>query len=203
SEEAKTITVALGVAAAGNFALGGSVGVNVTKNSVDAHISKGSVVQSVGTVEVKATDTASVFAGTGGLALAGSVAAGAAPASNAIAATITAYIGAFDDGSSDSSAVDSTSVTATKGDVLVLAVSTPTIGAGTVGGAGSLEVAVGGSITVSVIDDTTKAYIRGKTANVTAKGNVAVSAFQDLTMGIGSGGFAGAGEVGVGLANST
>src|SRR6202043_2432621 len=102
----------------------------------------------------------------------------------------------------DGVAIDSTSVTASAGDVLVEAVSTPTIGAGTVGASGAGEVAVGGSITVSTITDKTRAYIRGKTASVTADGTVAVSAYQDLTAGIGSGGFAGAGEVAVGLANT-
>jgi hypothetical protein len=189
-EEAKTVTIAFGVAAAGNFALGGSVGVNVTDNVVDAHISTGSVVNSVGTVEVKATDTASVFAGTGGLALAGGAAAGAALASNDIADTIKAYI-------------DASSVSASAGDVRVEASSTPTVDSGTVGGAGSLDVAVGGSITVSVIDDTTQAYLSGGTTAVTADGNVVVSAYQDLNLGIGSGGFAAAGEAAVGLANST
>jgi hypothetical protein len=190
TEEAKTITIAFGVAAAGNFALGGSVGVNVSDNVVDAHISTGSTVQSVGTVEVKATDTTSVFAGTGGLAAAGGAAAGAALASNDIADTITAYI-------------DASSVSASAGDVRVEATSTPTVGSGTVGGTASLDVAVAGSITVSVIDDTTKAYVSGATTKVTADGNLVVSAFQDLNAGIGSGGFAGAGEVAVGLANTT
>jgi hypothetical protein len=190
SEEAKTVTIAFGVAAAGRFALGGSVGVNVTSNVVDAHISKGSVVQSAGTVEVKATDTTSVFAGTGGLAAGGTAAAGAALATNKIADTVTAYI-------------DSSTVSASAGDVRVEAASTPTVDAGTVGGAASLEVAVAGSITVSIIDDTTQAYISGATTQVTADGNVVVSAFQDLHVGTGSGGFSGAGSAAVGLANST
>ncbi len=189
-EEAKIVTIAFGAAAAGNFALGGSVGVNVSDNTVDAHISNGSVVKSVGTVEVQATDTVSVFAGTGGLALAGNAAAGAALASNDIADTIKAYI-------------DSASVNASAGDVRVEASSTPTTDSATVGAAGSFEVAVGGSISVTVIDDTTQAYISGGTTNVTAAGTVAVSAFQDLNLGIGAGGFAAAGTAAVGIANST
>jgi hypothetical protein len=189
-EEAKIVTIAFGVAAAGNFALGGSVGVNVTDNVVDAHISGGSVVKSVGTVEVQAADTVSVFAGTGGLALAGNAAAGAALASNDIADTIKAYI-------------DSASVSASAGDVVVEASSAPTTDSATVGAAGSFEVAVGGSISVTVIDDTTQAYISGGTTNVTADGTVAVSAFQNLNLGIGAGGFAAAGTAAVGIANST
>src|SRR5262249_43657492 len=122
-EEAKTITVAVGAAGASNFALGGSVAVNVTANQVDAHISSGSVVKSVGTVEVQATDTAGAFSGTGGFAgSTGGAAGGAAIASNTIADSIHASI-------------DASAVSASAGDVRVEATSRPSIDMGSIGAA--------------------------------------------------------------------
>src|SRR5262249_46495512 len=84
-EVAQIITIALGLGAAGNFALGGSVGINVIKNEVEAHISDKSAVTAA-LVNVTASDTSSIFAGLGGAALSLSgTAVGAAVGSNTVA----------------------------------------------------------------------------------------------------------------------
>ncbi|MFO0880817.1 MAG: hypothetical protein U0840_26095, partial [Gemmataceae bacterium] len=192
TEEAKIITVSLGLAGAANFALGGSIGVNVITNQVDAHISANSVVQAT-LVNVSATDTSTIYMGLGGIAVSGNTAAGAAVGSNSVANTVTAYI-------------DRSSVIATTDDVRVLARSNPTIGGGAIGGAISgFNASVAGSILISTITNRTQAYIADDgTHFVLTNGNVIVSALQDLNLNVGTGGFsASGGAAAVGLANST
>jgi hypothetical protein len=192
-EVAQIITIALGLGAAGNFALGGSVGVNVIKNEVEAHVSTNSNVTAA-LVNVSASDTSSIFAGLGGAALSLSgTAVGAAVGSNTVANHVIARI-------------DRSNVTATSGDVQVLATSKPQIGSGAVGGAlGVGSTAVSGSILFTTSSNRTEAFITDDgTHRVTADGNVAVSALQDVKLDVGTGAFSisfGAGAFGV--ANST
>ena len=57
TEEAETIVVAFGIGVADKSAVGGSVSINVTHDTIDAHISQGSIVMAGVLVLVRATDT--------------------------------------------------------------------------------------------------------------------------------------------------
>src|SRR5205814_2131862 len=160
-------------AGAGSFALGGSLSLNLIRNTVDAHIGQGASVTGASLVSVAASDTSTITSLSGAGAFAVDVAAGVAAAVNDIANTTTAYV----DGGG-------TSVTATAGDVVVSAVSTPSITTLAAGIAVAVNpdltsgVAVAGSGAVNILANHTAAFING--ATVTADGDVAVLAKTNL-----------------------
>ena len=115
-------TLTVGGAGAGSFALGGSVSLNTIVNTVSADIVNCSTVTAVGAIDVSMSDSPTIKALSGGVAGAGAAAIGAAPATNNISDTDTAYI-------NDSDA------TSSAGSVTVSATSTSLMETLTVGGA--------------------------------------------------------------------
>ena len=172
---ARFIAVSLGGGVTGgNFALGGSVSLNSITNTTDAHISAASVVTSGGSTRVRALDQSYLYAGSGGFAVAGTVAVGAAISEHDLADTVRAYI-------------DSSDVTSNAGDVEVLAKGNYEIISATVAGGASSTVAVNGSIGIHSAKNSIQAYVSGSTTDVVANGSVTVQARHDLLMGVGVG----------------
>src|SRR5262249_39142533 len=119
----------------------------------------------------------------------GEVAAGAAVSTNDISDTVLAYL-------------DAATVSATAGAITVSATSSSNIFNVTVGGAGSGNVAVSGSVSYNRIANTTDAHVIDNSV-ATASGAVGVTATDTSTMQILAGGFAGATTVAASVANAT
>ncbi len=191
TENATIVNLTAAGAGAGSFALGGSLSLNLIRNTVDAHIGQGANVTGTSLVNVAASDTSSITSLSGAGTFALDVAAGVAAAVNDISNTTNAYV----DGSG-------TSVTASAGDVVVSAVSTPSVTTLAAGLAVSVNpdltsgVAVAGSGAVNILANHTAAFING--ATVTADGDVAVLAKTDVTLHTWAGSLDGASLVGVG-----
>ncbi len=198
-------------AAAGTFALGGAVSINIIRDTADAHISGSGDVSATGTsgqgVTVTATDisTIEVLAGGVGIAIATEtpvgIAAGVSVASNQIYNTIEGY-------------VDSSKVTSS-GNIALSATSTPTVKALTIGVA--IAVSAGGGIggfagsgagagSGNTVQNTVESYINNSQSTadlgVSASGVVSVMATDSptisavagaLSVGVAVGGLAGVG----------
>ena len=182
-------SLAVGGSGAGDFALGGSLAVNIVANTLDAHVSGGSQIGASGDIAISAIDNTSILAGAGGFAGAGSTAIGAALASNDTANTTTSYI-------------DGSTVHSAAGSIGVSSDSTVDIQSATVSGGGAGSTNVNGSIAVHVTHNKTSAYV-GAQSHVTADGNLVVSAADDLSMLAGAGNLGGAGSTAVGVSSST
>ncbi|MBK8017635.1 MAG: right-handed parallel beta-helix repeat-containing protein [Betaproteobacteria bacterium] len=165
---------ALGLAAAGLVAIGGSVEANVIQNTTRAAIGGGTI--GANSVTVSATDTSTLSTDTGTLAASGLVAAGGAVGANVLHNTVEAYIGDAE----VTTAGGSVSVTASSGnelDALALGASL----AGLVAGVGTL--------TYNDIATLTGASLR-KDAVVESAGSVNVTASDSSTLQANSGGLA-------------
>jgi hypothetical protein len=171
---------------AADAAISGSITVNLIENTVNANIAGGSVVSGTSGVFVTSSDTSTIMSlsGQGAVALAG-VGVGVALAYNEISNTVEAYI----DGSS-------TQVTASAGNVDVWATATPTIESASGGIAIGSAAGIAGSISISLLTGTDKAYINA--ATVTAGGSVYVLAETNDTLKTYAGTISGGGTVGAG-----
>ena len=145
-------SAAVGVSGAGNFALGGSVSLNEIANTVEASIT-GATMLTAGSVSLAASDTSTIEALAGGIAVSSSAAVGAAVATNDIGNTILASVNGAD-------------VTVT-GALTLSATSDTKISNITVGGSGAGSFALGGSVSLNEIANTVEASISGA-AMVTA-----------------------------------
>ena len=179
-------SLAIGGAGAKTFALGGSVSINSIANTIDAHVST-STANAVG-INVAATDASTLRVFAGGIAGAGTAAVGAAVASNEITNSTLA------------SAVSST-LNAGAGSVTLDAVESSKVLAITFGGAGAGTVAIGGSVSLNDVSNTTRAFTMGGT--LTAGDSVRIAAYDDASFLVIGGGIAGAGTAAVGLGNAT
>ena len=182
-------TVAIGLGAAGSFSLGGSIEVNVLKNSTAAYYEDSTITG--GVVSALALDQSALKTGVGSFSLSAGTSVGAALSSNTITGTIDAYL-------------HDTQATASTGNVVVEATATPEIVDVAVGGAVSADVAVEGSITVNVITLSTSAYIAtASTETILANSSIIVQAVEELKLSAGAGSVGAAGSAAVGVANTT
>ena len=187
------LNVVLGAAGGDKFALGGSVAVNETTNTVEAYITNSnSTVTASGDITVSANDTTTMIAIAGGFAGSNKVAVGVAISVTNVADTIEAYI----DGATVTSSTGEVNVnagfappqtaanlsnvnTGVSGITLPSASSVPQLGEQivnvTVAGSGSGKFAAGAAISLNWLDNTVIAYIKDN-ATVTGHGDVTVSA---------------------------
>ena len=186
------------------FALGASLSLNLIHNNVQAGIASGAQISGskLSLVAITSSDTSTIDAGSGAGSFGEDVSVGVAAAVNDISNTTDATI----DGSS-------TSVTAPAGDVVVEAVSTPSIVTAAAGIAvsGNPDIAaasIAGSSAVDVMENDVNAEINA--ATVTANGNVLVLAETQASLDTGAGVIGASTGVGAGgsvvtnyLANTT
>ena len=178
-------------AAAGTFGLGGSVSINIIRNTTDAHILGASDVSSTGSsdqgVSVTATDNSTILVLAGGIGIAVAtqtpvgLAAGVSIASNLINNTIEAYL--------DSSKVSST------GTIDLMATSTPTVKALTIGVAIGLAASAdagfagsgAGAGSGNTVNNTVESYFNNCQESdglgVSSDGAIMVSANDNPTIG--------------------
>ena len=137
------VSVALGGAAASNFALGGSLTLSYIRETITASVDTGSTITFGSAATVSALDASTIGNGAGGVAFAKKQAAiGAAVAYNDIANNL-------------SSSVINSSITSASGSVSVLSQENATITAVAFGGSLAQNFTLGGSIVVNSIDNTT------------------------------------------------
>jgi len=190
----------VGVAAAagsGKFAGAGSVSVNIIKNMIEATIENNSAVTTtgVGSVTLTATDTSKITADGGGVSIA--VASGGQNSGTALSTGISVAINEI--GNNLYALIDDSTVNS-GGDVALLATSTPTIYALTIGGAvavGSSSEKTGfafsgaGAGSGNTIRNTIEAAIKnGSTVTTTGTGEVSLSAMDASTIIADAGGVA-------------
>ncbi|MDB4456320.1 hypothetical protein N9141_00970, partial [bacterium] len=188
-------SIVIGGAGATTFALGGSIAVNETKNTLIAAVKNGSNIQAISTVDITAKDSSSLVVFSGAGAGSKGVAVGFSIASTVANNSVKAFI--------DSSIVNSTTgniqVTAS-----VLPPATPLdftaqglsdadlpdevdLGAQiisvAVAGSGSLAGgAVAGSISRNLMKSSVESYISGDSSRVEAAGDVDVKALDRSTL---------------------
>jgi hypothetical protein len=185
----KIKTIAAGGAGAEKLALAGGVALNFIDSTIDAHISNSSDIDSAGTISVMTTDQSTIRALAGSVAGAGKVAIGASVGYNDISNDVTAYIAGSD-------------VTSSGGNVLIGAGESTDVTSIAAGGAGAGKVAIGGSVTINDIGNTTKAYI-GENSIVEADRSVVVAAHDEMDMLLVAGVLGGAGTAAIGVSNTT
>jgi hypothetical protein len=185
----KIKTISAGAAGAQKLSLAGAVSLNFIENTIDAHISNSPDIGAVGTISVLAADSATIRALSGSVAGAGKVAIGASVGYNDIGNTTSAYI-------------VSSNVNSSGGNVVVGASESADVTSIAAGGAGAGKVAIGGSVTINDMGNTTKAYISGN-STVIADGSVVVSAHDELSMLLVAGVLGGAGTAAIGVSNTT
>jgi hypothetical protein len=168
----------------------GALSANVINSTIDAHISNGSNVQATGDISLSAFDDADIRALAGNVAGAGNAAVGASISYNQITDTVKAYI-------------DSSHVTSTGGNILINSQASQSVYAISAGGQGAEDCAVGGSVVISVLAPDVESYITGASSEVTAEGSLVVSALDNLFALLIAGVVGGAGEVAVGVSNTT
>ncbi|MDX9752662.1 MAG: LEPR-XLL domain-containing protein, partial [bacterium] len=169
-DEYDLIVVAAGVAGGGNVGVGGSVGVVVHTNTVEASIGSSTQVSSDGSVSVSASNDASVIGVAGSISIGGKAAGiglsnidvvhtesvQAFIESDAVinakgnGAGVSIYTGSKENGNRTTQDIHGLAVTATSFESLIGVAA---------GGAGGGKVGVAGSATIGVLTDTTKAYI--------------------------------------------
>ena len=173
SVDTQLVSVAVGGAGASGFALGASLTLSFIRQTIQASISDNSTVTVTGSVTVTAIDDSSIGNGAGAVSIStGAAAIGAAVASNDIADNLTADIA-------------NSKVTSSVSSISVVTQEEATITAVAVGGAGAGNFALGGSVVVSVIDNTIDAGITGST--VSADTGVTVSGSDTSTINVGAG----------------
>ena len=200
-EEATIQALAVGLEGAQNSAGGGSLSINVITDTVTASIAGAAVVSASGNVKVKSTNDATIAALAGQIAIGGKVGVGISITTSVVVDHTYAFIS----GTADVTGDTGVSINANSDQHL----STIAVG-GTIGGS---NVGVAGSATVTVIDETTLAYVDtpGSTRPATAivqggtgsgsTGNVAIDAEDTMEL-LGTAGaltFGGKAGVGVGV----
>src|SRR5690606_7622830 len=152
----RLIGVAAGIGVATDkFAGVGSAVANVTSNNVEARIgaedaSAPDTSVTGANIDVIARNSAEIYAGAGNLAISKNTAAGAAVAYN-------------ETENSTKAIVNDATLNAGAGKVTLDALSVSTIRALAASGAGSQNVAIGGSLNINEIDDTIQASLSGST----------------------------------------
>ena len=167
--DSQIVSVTVGGAAADQFALGGSVSINVVAHDIDAHISGTRSVTADGSILVAAADDLVMTSVAGGVAL-GQNAVGAGVSLQIAKNKVTAYIGAdavvdargngsgilAPTGTKDGSG--NLQTTLVKG-LAVTATSFEDVVTVSIGGAAAARAAVAGGASVTVLNQTTSAYV--------------------------------------------
>ncbi|MHC4507326.1 MAG: FG-GAP-like repeat-containing protein, partial [Planctomycetota bacterium] len=178
----------LGGAGGERGALGGSISLNKTRNTVVARMSNGADVMAAGRIRLTAADD-SVIEGVAGAVGVGEGGFGAAISTNDIGNTIVGLI-------------DNAHVESSGGNVELNATASARITNITAGGAGADEFALGGSVTINEISSTLQAQIRNVALadTVRAAGDIVVSALDNATIESLAGSIAASGTTAVGAA---
>ena len=187
--DSDVVNITVGGAGAGTFAGGGSVSTNVIKTQGRAYISDGSTVKASGSISVTSDDNSAIISIAGQANGAGTVAVGAAVATNTLNNEVYAYI-------------RGSTVTSQNNDVEVKTAMKPTVVNITVGGAGAGTFAGGGSVSTNVIHTEAKTYI-SDSSTVKASGLISVTADDDSDITSIAGQANGAGTAAVGAAVAT
>ena len=207
SERAEIQSITLGLGGGKTVGVGGSVSINVIKNTTSAGISGKATVTADDNVRVFAESTSDFLTIAGGIAGGKDVAVGAAVVNVTAINRTDSYI----DGGATvrSKGLGSSSYEDLRGNdrqgVLVLARSNTNIFTLAVSGGVSGSVAVGGSLTLSIIDDRVTAAVRDidnrpATAGVTAdRDDIIVASDGDMGLTGVAGAFAGSGRAAVGV----
>ena len=167
-KDAEIWTLSVGAAGAKKLAIAGSVSVNAIYNTIDAHISNASDIDTAGDVSVIAQDDSSIKSLAGQVAISlQSSSDGAAVGVNMIDNTVKAYV--------DNSNVDTISA----GNLIVKADETATIHSISAGGTGAKGFTLGGSVSVNLPDIIVQAYISGSKP-IVVDGSVLISASDEM-----------------------
>ncbi|MDR3673689.1 MAG: hypothetical protein P4L36_22790 [Holophaga sp.] len=193
SETAVTGVVA--GAASEQVSVSGSLSLDTILTDTEASIGQGAQVNTVYSgpaqaVAITAQDTSTVVGLAGSLAAAGDVGVGASIDTAVLDKKVMAFIADDADGK-DAAVVDA------KQQVAVNATSTDSIVSVTAGLAGGGDVAVGGAVSIGVVENSVQASI-GQHAKVHSDGNVLVNAEDDITAVLTAGGAAFGGDAGMG-----
>ena len=181
----KSLTV--GGSGAGTFALGGSVSINSISNTLDTHVSNGANVTGAG-IGISSADNSTIQTIAGGLGFGGTAGVGAAVAINEISNTVLAH------STSSTLNAGANSITidaATNADMLSI----------TIGGGAGGTFALGGSVSLNQLSNTTTARATGGT--LTAGDSVRIAAYDDVSILNIGGGLAGGGTAGIGIGAAT
>ena len=205
------ISVTAGFAGGGSAGVGGAVTVVVTTNDIEAYIGQSAVVSTNGSIAISAEEDLVLVIIAGSGAGGGSAGVGASVAVSTVVNTVKAYIGnnaqvtALGNGDAVSFYTGAGGKEKSDGrGVLIGAYSTEDVILTVVSGAGGGSAGAAASMGVSVIKNTTQAYIGdGSKVNINNEGaNVAqevrVIAADDTVMVDMVGGGAGGGSAGVG-----
>lgn len=165
---------------AGTFAAGAAVSLNFIRSDVTAFISNSAVTVS-GNITLLATDTSSIYGGAGSGVGAGTAAIGASVTVNDIRNNVKTYI-------------DNATVQSLNGVINLIADEKASIISLSLGGAGAGTVSISGSVSVNFIQNIISAHISNN-ANVTAAGNISLSAKDTSLILVGAGNGAGSGAV--------
>ncbi|MCP4068838.1 MAG: hypothetical protein GY741_11220, partial [Phycisphaeraceae bacterium] len=166
--QTEIVSVAVGAAVVPiglGWAGAGSVATNTIAKTIDAKIRGNADVDAGADIRVVAHDNSGIHVGTGGIALAGDLAIGAAVALNNLLNEVTAGISSSD--------IDTTP--GSGGGLEVSATEKTDIVAITVGGAAGDEFALGGSIAENLIENSIQAYVNDATT-VDVEGDVIIIA---------------------------
>ncbi|NOY98118.1 MAG: hypothetical protein GXP40_02800 [Chloroflexi bacterium] len=219
ADEAATIhSISAGGSGGNNFTLGGSVSVNTLTNSSKAYLTGSKPVNADGTLAISASDDTDAWALAGNISVSiGGTAIGISNVTTVTNNTVEAYLGSdmvvSAKGNGNGLAVytgkksDDNLTTETVKGLAVVAVSFEDIDSFAVGGSGGGGTGVAGSASVSVLNETTKAYLdSGAQVNVNNAGandaqDVLVRASDDTNLtGVAGGvGLGMSGGVGAGI----
>ena len=162
------VSVTVGASGANGVAVSGSISIAVVAITIEAAIDGGSNVGAQGSVLVAAADDSTVTSVAGQLAIGTSAAVGVANSTVVVNGSVLAWIGAGSlvDAAGNGAGVAIPAVTPTGGrtsqtvnGVAVVAVTRLTITSVAAGGSASVEAGVAGSVTVTVITTTTRAWV--------------------------------------------
>ena len=190
-KDAEIWTLSVGAAGGKKTTIAGSVSVNQIRNTVDAHISNNSNIDATGNVIVSAKDDSLIksLAGQVSISFSGT-AIGAAVGVNIISNTVKAYI--------DNSYV----ITSSAGNLSVTADEVATIHSISAGASGGNKMAIGGSVSVNILTNTSNAFITG-TKPVSVDGTLLISASDDTENWALAGNISISSKAAVGIANVT
>ena len=183
------LTIGVGAAGSKKVGLAGGFAVNSTKATTVAEVIDSSALTASGAITVQANDTNTLI----------SISAAGAGAKNL---AIGAGVGVNLTDNTTRATVDNSNVRSTGSTVSVVGLTDNDIIAVAVGGAGAQNVAIGGSIVVNQIDNSTTSEVKGN-ADIQANGAAAVTANDNSSIIVVAGAGAGAKDAGIGAAVAT
>ena len=179
------VTAAIGASRSG-MAAAVAVSVSDVDNNTRAYILSSAVTALA--LNVMAADDSSILVVAGGLGLGKKAGIGASLAINQVSNT------------TEASATSST-ITTSGGDMRIISKSDATVTSITVGGGGAQTFALGGSVSLADVSNTTLAFVNGGT--LTTDRTIGVAAYDDASFKLLAGGISGAGKAAIGAAAAT